>query len=112
MSVSLANKWFAGAQCWPPDTVEIFDISDPAAPVQLGELQAKVSRLRFYAGFLWVRGRSWVEVWDVSNPAVPAKLGELSPGSEPLFHLQVSGSRVFTIEGNRVKVYRAQPVGP
>jgi len=28
-----ANKWFAGVQCWPPETVEIFDLGDPAAPV-------------------------------------------------------------------------------
>jgi hypothetical protein len=42
-----ALKCFAGQICWPPQVVEVFDISEPTAPVKVAELNFDEAELLF-----------------------------------------------------------------
>jgi len=42
-----ALKCVAGINCWPGDSVEVFDISDPSAPVKKADLSFNEAEILF-----------------------------------------------------------------
>jgi hypothetical protein len=87
--------------------VYIYDLSESPQLIGQFSAKAKLSRLAFVAGQLWVLGKDadWVEVYDVREPSSPSKLGEFSAGAQDYFHARFKGRRAYTFHGKKLRVY-------
>ncbi len=90
--------------------VQIIDLSDPAAPVQVGTLDVQPSaseggshNVLVANGHLWVvggrtNGTAGVRVYSLADPAAPAYVGEFQPTHQPVVYyhdFEVRGTRAF-----------------
>ncbi len=96
------------------DTVEIYDISTPTAPVRVtefgaGELNSPVD-LAITASILYVCqvNIDTVEIYDISTPAAPVRVTEFGAGElDGPFSLAVTGSTLYVsnVNDNTVEIY-------
>lgn len=104
----VAEIWYEGGNGTPHGALEILDITDPTNPQRLGQYDcpARVGKVEVRDSLVYLSRDSddrWglinphtLDILDVANPVIPRRVGG--------FAGQGSGSRAFTVAGNRLWV--------
>ncbi|MFG0243125.1 MAG: GC-type dockerin domain-anchored protein [Phycisphaerales bacterium JB054] len=92
----------------------IFDLADPAAPVELSRLRPSFGNIRYVAlgsGVVYLASATNFAVIDVSNPTDPVIVQEV-PGPFWIERVRVDGDRLLVV-GSGIAVYDIQdPLSP
>lgn len=94
----------------------VVDVSDPAAPRQVGALETWSEVIEVAGDFLYAglsdpeagtEREGYLQVYDVTNPRRARRLGRMSLGAVAR-DLTVDGTRAYALSGNTVRVIEAQ----
>jgi len=74
-SVLVGNRLYVGSTGSDPKYIEVFDVSSPASPVKLGEVQTRLSDLDVVDTLAYVIARDSFRVFNFADPGNPRQVG-------------------------------------